>query len=121
MSSTGTRFDKNKPKVHLIPPIVTLGLAPVYEMGAAKYSDYNWLENPMDWTRMLDSLERHRLAFQSGADFDNGPGGSGLYHTQHLAWNAVGLMSYQLLNIGRDDRFKLYPLDEQKKPPEELG
>jgi uncharacterized HAD superfamily protein len=55
----------------------------------------------MAWTTVIDSLERHLLAFKNGEDFDEE---SGKYHIDHLLTNAAFLKTYYRIYPQGDDR-----------------
>lgn len=99
----GLRYNAGKPPVHLIPQDALLELAKVYGKGAEKYEARNW-ERGMAWSACYASLLRHSFAFWSGQDVDEE---TALMHTAQMAWNAVALLTYQLRNIGVDDRHML--------------
>jgi hypothetical protein len=69
--------------------------------GADKYGAHNWCNNP-DWTRYLDALGRHVLAFQAGVDIDQD---SGLPVIDHIAADAAILSALQKRGLGVDDRY----------------
>lgn len=100
MESEGKRYNEGKPRVDLIPGDALLSLGDVFAMGAEKYGERNW-ELGMKWTTVLASMLRHTYKFMIGQDRDEE---SGLLHTQHIAWNALALLTYQLREIGDDDR-----------------
>lgn len=96
----GLRFNTGKSRVDLIPPDALLALGDVFRVGAEKYEPRNW-EKGMSWGSMLASMLRHTFLFMAGQDKD---AETGLLHTQHIAWNALALLTYQLRGIGTDDR-----------------
>ena len=100
MEEVGLRYNEGKPRVDLLPPDALLALGEVYEVGAKKYAERNW-EKGMSWQTVLGCLLRHTFKFMLGEDRDEE---SGLLHSQHIAWNALALLTYQLRNIGIDDR-----------------
>lgn len=62
----------------------------VAEHGAVKYEPWNWSKG-LPRVHLIGSLLRHTFAYLRGEDYDNGPKGSGLLHTDHIVWNAVVL------------------------------
>lgn len=86
----------------LIPFTALRALGDVYTYGAQKYADHNWLKG-MKWSRLQDAMLRHYERFAAGEDVDPE---TGLLHAAQMAWNAIGLLTYQILNIGEDDRWK---------------
>lgn len=99
----GIRKDKGKSRMDLIPMDALLAIGEVLRDGAVKYAPHNW-EYGMDWSRCHASLLRHVAQWSVGEDVDRE---SGHLHTAHIACNALFLLSYQLRNVGKDDRFKL--------------
>lgn len=98
--SEGLRYNEGKPRFDLIEPAALEMLAKVFSKGAEKYGAHNWLKG-MDWSKMDASLQRHLSAWRSGEDKD---AETGLPHMVHIAWNAMALLSYEIHNIGKDDR-----------------
>ena len=100
--SKGVKFDQNKPIMSLLPFVALKEVAKVLTMGASKYGKYNWLSG-MEWSRIESAMMRHYEAYQRREDFDEE---SSLFHMAHVATNALFLLTYQLLDIGIDDRWK---------------
>lgn len=96
------KFDHGKSRMSLIPFTALRALGDVYTIGAQKYNDNNWLKGTK-WSRLQDAMLRHYERFAAGEDTDEE---TGLLHTAQMTWNAIGLLTYQLLNIGEDDRWK---------------
>lgn len=96
----GLRYNENKIRFHLLEPFAIEKLAEVFEVGAKKYAPHNWLKG-MGWSKMIDSLKRHLSEFEKGIDYDSE---TGLLHMQHLAWNAMALISYYKHYPQGDDR-----------------
>ena len=63
----------------------------VAEFGAKKYEPWNWSKG-LPRVQILGSLLRHTFAYLRGHERDDGPGGSGLLHTDHILWNAAALV-----------------------------
>lgn len=84
-------------KLHVLPydliPYQELSeaYARVAEYGAIKYAPWNWSKG-LARVQLLGSLLRHAFAYMRGEEFDSGPKGSGLRHTDHILWNAVALV-----------------------------
>lgn len=84
-------------KLHVLPydliPYQELSeaYARVAEYGALKYAPWNWSKG-LARVQLLGSLLRHSFAYLRGEEFDSGPKGSGLHHTDHILWNAVALI-----------------------------
>lgn len=100
--SKGKRFDQGKSRMSLVPFVAIRAIGDVYAYGEKKYAAWNWAKG-MKWSRVSDSMLRHYERFQMGEERDEE---SGLLHTAHLAWNAITLLSYELLGLGEDDRWK---------------
>lgn len=99
----GKRDDVGKSRMDLIPMDALYELGEIYQFGAEKYADRNW-EKGMKWSRMIGPLLRHIAAFMCGIERD--PESKQL-HSAHMAWNALGLLTYELRGIGEDDRGKV--------------
>ena len=110
----GERKDDGKPRVDLLPADALMYLGLVYGAGAKKYADRNW-ERGMANKKMLGPLMRHLFKWMLGETHDPE---TKLLHLGHVAWNALGLLSYELRRIGTDDRNKL---DMRKVSPELRG
>jgi hypothetical protein len=98
----GKRYDFGKSRMSLIPFVALRALGDVYAYGECKYASWNWAKG-MAWSRMADAMLRHYERFSMGEARDPE---SGLLHSAHMAWNAIGLLTYELLNLGEDDRWK---------------
>ena len=96
----GVKFDSGKLRMDLLPPDALEALARILTDGAIKYSSRNW-ELGMEWSRPYAALQRHILAWWGGQDVDPE---SGHPHLWHVLTNAVFLTSYQIREIGEDDR-----------------
>ena len=94
------RLDAGKRRIDLMPTEWVLGLADILTFGAEKYEDRGW-EAGMDWGRVFGPLQRHSWAFWGGESIDPD---SGLHHLLHAGWNALALYSYDLRNLGTDNR-----------------
>lgn len=88
MRKKGMKYDDDKLRFDLIPPIALRSLAEVYTFGARKYTDNSWQNLPNFEERYLAALHRHLNAHQLGELRDED---SGLYHLDHLLWNVVAL------------------------------
>jgi hypothetical protein len=98
----GKRFDVGKSRMSLIPFVALRAIGDVYAYGERKYAAWNWAKG-MKWSRVSDSMLRHYERFSAGEALDPE---SGLLHSAHMAWNAITLLSYELLGLGEDDRWK---------------
>lgn len=111
----GLRYNDGKPRWDLMPFDALDVLADHYRKGAEKYAERNW-EKGMSYSSMLASLLRHASAFAQGEDIDPE---NGSLHSTAMAWNALGLLTYQLRNIGIDDRVKLGRQEQAPQAQEE--
>jgi hypothetical protein len=95
------RFNTGKIRPSLIPPGALIEVLKVLEMGAQKYSPWNWTKG-LNYLSVCDSLDRHVLAFKGGEDKDPE---SGLYHAAHIIANALFLLHFLQTNRTElDDR-----------------
>lgn len=92
LKAGGTRADKGKPRIDLIPAEVILEIAKIYTHGAEKYRPHNWSEG-MDYSRMYSSLQRHLLKFWAGETTDPD---SGEHHLTCVAFGVIGLLYFEL-------------------------
>jgi len=88
----GLKYDDNKLRYTLIPPVALKGLAEVLTFGAAKYAPDNWKYVENGKVRYLDALYRHLEAYRSGEILDPE---SGLSHLKHILTNAVFLLYFE--------------------------
>lgn len=94
------KFDKEKPKISLVPSELIIGVAEAMQYGANKYSRNNW-KGGCNWTRLYDATQRHLMAWNDKDTFDDE---SKLNHLKHAAANIAFLLYYTAHNIGEDDR-----------------
>lgn len=102
-SKTGGQKGVKPERLDLIPPEFLLLLGRVYGMGAAKYSDHNYLKG-FEWSKSYAALQRHVLAFWGGEEIDPE---SGLPHLGHAAWHCAALFMFSEHELGEDDRLDL--------------
>ena len=98
----GNKSDSGKAQIHLIPTEAILGMASALAMGAEKYGEYNFREG-LEYTRIINSLMRHTLAFLAGEDNDSE---SGLPHTYHIGANYAMLEYMRVHHPELDNRYK---------------
>jgi len=98
-----TKHDQGKPRFELIPATALAEVAKVMAFGAGKYGDHNWRTGPdfFTWTRLSGALLRHTFAWMRGEDLDPE---TGLSHMAHAACNALFLLEYITVKLGKDDR-----------------
>jgi len=105
----GTKYDKGKPRMDLIPTSALKALGEVLEFGAQKYADRNW-EKGISWSRLYASTLRHLVAYWDGLDKDEE---SGLHPLKHALTNIAFLIEYTKTHPELDDR--PYTLTESEK------
>ncbi|HZL18628.1 MAG TPA: dATP/dGTP diphosphohydrolase domain-containing protein [Polyangia bacterium] len=93
--------DDGKLRYDLIPPEALEELARVYTIGAAKYADNGWLNEPMRWGRIFRALVGHAFKWWAGESHDQT---DGQHHLSSVAWCAFSLMVYEKRGLGDDDR-----------------
>ena len=86
--NTGCKRDirTEKGRYDLIPPYSLRRLALVYERGAVKYDDNNWMKG-MPISRCIDSALRHIDEYKMGMIDED--------HVAQAAWNLFSVMHYQ--------------------------
>jgi hypothetical protein len=102
------RYDENKNRLDLVPPILMEEVGKVLTFGCRKYHENDWLAG-MKWSKCIASLKRHLMEFEKGNDIDSE---SGEYHLSHLITNAMFLLQYYTLHPEKDDR----PHHTRRKP-----
>ena len=100
MEEKGLRFNKGKTRHDLVPSFAQEQYAKVLTKGAEKYAERNW-EKGMEWSKVLASMKRHILAYESGEDYDPE---TGLLHMSHVMCNAAFLTEYYKIYPQGDDR-----------------
>lgn len=91
------------------PEVAIEGMAMAFAYGAKKYGSFNYRKG-IAFTRILDSLGRHSLAFSKGIEIDEE---SGLPHTWLILANAAMLEYMRVHKSEFDDRY-------QEHHPEQL-
>jgi hypothetical protein len=106
----GSRSNKNKLRWSLLAWPALRVVAKVGTMGGMKYDDFNWLKG-LSYNETYDCMLRHADKwFTRGQRFDKE---SGLHHLGHAAWNALALLTMDLLGLGKDDRFPYWDYAER--------
>jgi len=100
MNDKAIKFDEGKPRFDLIPGDALEQLAILYTRGAQKYEANNWLKGK-EYGSFFAALQRHAWKWKQGEDIDEE---TGVNHMAAVAWNAIALLTYQLRDIGEDDR-----------------
>lgn len=98
----GIKYDDGKVPLFLLPTEALREVARVLEFGMRKYDAWNWKKG-MDWSRLSGAALRHLFSWLEGKDIDKE---TGLNHLAHAACCVLFLLTYQLLGIGKDDRWK---------------
>lgn len=98
----GIKYDQDKPRMDLLDPSFTIGVAEVLTFGAKKYAADNW-RGGIAFTKLISSIHRHLAEIQKGNDLDDE---SGLPHVYHIACNCQ-FLGWMLKNKPEmDDRWK---------------
>ena len=105
---SGKKYDLGKSMMSLLPFEALRAVGDVLTYGAQKYAAHNW-RSGMKWSRVQDAMLRHYERFSIGEERDPD---TNMLHTAHMACNALFLLSYQLLELGEDDRWKKEYLPE---------
>ena len=98
----GLRYNSDKLRYDLIPPLANRECAKVWTESLGKYPAGNW-EKGMPWTEVIASAMRHLEAIRLGEDID---AESGLLHAAHLQCNAQMLTEYFFTKQDFDNRKK---------------
>ena len=89
--------DAGKPRMDLIPTSALKSLANVLTFGCSKYGENTWQE--VEIKRYKAALLRHFVAWVDdplGKDEE-----SGLFHSEHLLWNAMAINDWVVRNVNR--------------------
>lgn len=68
---TNLKFDENKIRYSLVPPLGIQQIASIMTFGAEKYLPHSWQNVENGQERYLDGLMRHVEAFRLGEDLDD--------------------------------------------------
>lgn len=89
---TAVKFDQHKIDWMILPYDALEEIVKVLQFGAAKYARGNYANGSgLEYTRVLNSLMRHILAFARGEDIDPE---TGLSHVAHAGCNVLFLLHY---------------------------
>jgi len=95
----GKKYDSGKPMpgtVLRVFPRAINAVGSAIEFGTHKYPNpNNWKLNEHIIERYTDSLVRHLTKYYADQEFDNE---TGLPHLAHMAWNALAILEYYLMN-----------------------
>jgi len=98
VTNGATKFDDDKPMMHLVPLISVEAVAKVMTFGAKKYAPNGWKSVPNAVNRYNSAMLRHMVAIQKGETIDPD---SGLPHIDHIACNAMFLSYFH--NVGESN------------------
>ncbi len=104
MEDKGLRHNAGKTRHDLVPAFAQEQYAKVLTKGAQKYAERNW-ERGMKWSKVLESLKRHILAFEKGEDYDKE---TGELHMAHAMCNSAFLTEYYKIYPQGDNRAHTY-------------
>ena len=94
------KHDQGKVRPGQVPAHFRLDLAAAMTEGAIKYGPRNYRQG-CEWSRYVDAMERHWLAWLAGEDIDPD---SGISHLAKAAACLAILHDLQRLGLGEDDR-----------------
>lgn len=100
-STTGLKYDNDKPPMALLDSDYLEGIAKVLGFGANKYHAHNW-RNGITVSRLVSAAYRHLGAINKGEDLDTE---SGQPHVYHLGC-CVMFLGEMLKRVEQDDRYK---------------
>lgn len=75
----GMKLDQGKPRMDLLDPSFTIGVAKVLTFGAGKYEANNWRKG-IEFSRLISAIHRHLAAIQQGEFIDPESGEPHVYH-----------------------------------------
>ena len=78
----GRKFDNDKLRYDLIPPLALEEMVKVLTFGAQKYEPDNWQKVPESKRRYFAAMQRHLWAWKQGEKLDKE---SGIHHIAHAA------------------------------------
>ena len=76
----GRKFDGNKLKYGLLPPLALKATVEILTFGAQKYERDNWKKVPDSKRRYFDAMQRHLWAWKEGEQNDTETGKNHLAH-----------------------------------------
>ena len=104
MSDKGTKFDTDKPPMHLLDRYALEEIAKVLAFGAQKYAAHNW-RNGIETSRLISAALRHLMAYNDGEDLDPE---TGLSHLAHAGCCVIFALWMKKHHPELDDRWKGY-------------
>lgn len=103
----GTKHDKGKPDLSLVPRVALDRAAEAFMVGEKKYGRYNYYQG-MEASRLIAALLRHATEWMDGANYDTK---DGQHHLGSVIACASMILQTEKLGTLIDDRYKS---DEQK-------
>lgn len=97
---SGGKKGSKKARFDLIPSAALWALAEHYGIGAKKYEEHNWMKG-YKWGLSIAALERHLTLWKMGESYD---AETDTHHLIAVAWHAFALFTFELRNLGTDDR-----------------
>jgi hypothetical protein len=105
------KFDDGKPSLGLLPWKALYEVTKVLDFGAKKYGEYNWAKGTR-WSRLSNAALRHLTKWIQGEDKDKE---TGIGHLAHCACCILFLITYEKLDLGKDDRYIIKGSIEENK------
>jgi len=105
----GTKYDKGKNRLELLPVSAVNEIARVFTKGAEKYEDNNWMKG-IKFSRVYGALQRHITAWWDRNDTDEE---WGISHLCHAGCCLLFLITYTL-------KYKLYRKFDDRPNYEEI-
>ena len=99
--AVSVKHDQGKPRLGLIPVRAQIPIARVFEHGALKYGEYNYLKGGFTNMRLIDAILRHINAYMGGEDLDPE---SKIFHMAHAAAGCMILLENELTGSLKDAR-----------------
>lgn len=94
----GTKHDKEKVRVDLLPVVALETIAAVFTHGAKKYGEGNW-QKGIDEKRLYAATLRHMFAHKKGELYDDE---SSILHLAHAACNLLMMIELREQNANRE-------------------
>jgi hypothetical protein len=107
LEQLGRKFDQDKPRLELLPPLALIEVSKVLTEGAKKYAVNNWKHVPDLQNRYTGAALRHILAEMSGEEIDRD------FNLPHMA-HAICCLMFKLEDY-------LEKRNEGQRPREAVG
>jgi hypothetical protein len=105
----GTKYDRDKTPLHLLPPDALWAIAEVLQFGAQKYDAWNWYKG-IKISRLFGACLRHLWQWWRGEDRDPE---SGLSHVAHAGCMLLFMLQFiverRVELIDRPEAFDAHP------------